>query len=82
MNGVQFLNEPVQVTAHLSAGGLRPEVVLWRETSYAVVAVGREWSAEDGVHVLVEVTTGARIELAFGGNRWYIHRYWPVDGLA
>ncbi len=82
MSEVQFLREPVQVEAHISAGGLRPEAVRWQETDYAVVSVGRQWPAADGVHVLVEVYNGARMELVFGGNRWHLQRYWPVDGLV
>lgn len=82
MSDSQFLNEPVDVTAHISGAGLRPETVRWRETDYAVVSVGREWSAADGIHVLVEVYNGARMELAFDGKRWQLQRYWPVDGLV
>ena len=74
----QFVDEPVLVDALLSGGRVMPQTVTWREKSQVVLSVGRQWAAEDGTHVLVELYDGSRMELLLQANlRWVVRRYWP-----
>lgn len=75
---MQFLDEPIFVEAHLVNEALYPQRIVWRETPYVVISVGRQWRDEDSTHILVELETGGRMDVAVNGAfKWRVCRYWP-----
>lgn len=80
---IEFINEPVQVQALLWGQTLQVQQIQWREQAHRVVNQGRQWLQNDRQFVLVELVSGARMELSYhhaGG--WRLHRYWPVAQVA
>ena len=85
MSTSQVLNTKIAVTASIDQTGLtRPSTIRLHGKTLVVVAVGRQWEAEEGRYVLVEVGDGARYELLLSRRdlRWHIKRAWPVSLAA
>ncbi len=61
MNTPEFVDAPIKVEAKMSDRQLHPQTVVWQGRKYAVIAIGRQWTAEDGTHVLLEVHDGSRM---------------------
>ena len=79
MNTSEFLEAPIKVEAKMSDGQLQPHSVVWQGRQYTVITVGRQWAAQDGTHILIEVHDGSRMEIQLGNDlNWRLLRYWPT----
>ncbi|MCB0192570.1 MAG: hypothetical protein KDJ65_11555 [Anaerolineae bacterium] len=79
MTDIEYFNDPIAITATIGpTGEVRPRHFDWREQQYAVVSVGRQWEAEDGRHILVEIPNGDRFELHLAREdlRWRLIKGW------
>jgi hypothetical protein len=81
----EFYFEPVSITGGMTAQGeVSISDVTWRGQRYPIVALGRQWTEEDGRHVLVEAVGGARFELQLHREEltWYVRRVWRTAAAA
>jgi hypothetical protein len=72
--------EPIEVTARFSEDGkITVQHFAWNGGRYHVESAGRQWTDDDGQHMLVMVAGGQIYELVFTGieARWYIARVKP-----
>lgn len=83
MNTPNFVDAPIRVEAKMTDQQLRPQTIVWQGRKYAVIAIGRQWTAEDGTHVLLEVHDGSRMEVQLGNDlNWRLLRHWPATTTA
>jgi hypothetical protein len=83
MHKSQPIDAPVEVEANLADGKVNPQSVTWLGQQYQVIGVGRQWQAENGTHVLIELHDQSRMEVCLGQNlRWQLCRYWPATAVA
>ncbi len=69
--------DPIEVTARFSEeGNIIVQHFAWNGSRYHVEFAGRQWTDDDGQHMLVMVAGGQIYELIFKGSerRWYITR--------
>lgn len=83
----EVIGDGVEVTATFGLdGAVVPHAFKWRETTYAVLEVGRQWHDEgDGaLHVLVLTAADEAYELAFWppDATWTLERRWPQSRFA
>jgi hypothetical protein len=79
MENPEFCNDPVQVTGTIDdQGQVNLQSLTWRGQRYSIVALGRQWSEEDGRHVMAEAADGTRFELQLSRLEliWYVRRVW------
>jgi hypothetical protein len=79
MANEEFFNDPVTVTASIDdTGHIIPNSLTWQERHYTLIAVGRQWEADDGRYVLVEAGDGTRFELQLSRQDllWRLRRVW------
>lgn len=79
MENPEFCNDPVQVTGTIDdQGQVNLQSLTWRGQWYSIVALGRQWSEEDGRHVMAEAADGTRFELQLSRLEliWYVRRVW------
>jgi hypothetical protein len=72
--------EPIEVIARFSEDGtITPQHFSWNGSRYHVESAGRQWTDDDGQHMLVMVAGGQIYELIFKGieRRWYITKVKP-----
>ncbi len=72
--------EPIEVTARFSEDGtITVQHFAWNGGRYHVESAGRQWTDDDGQHMLVMVAGGQIYELVFKGSegRWYIAKLRP-----
>ena len=85
MNNTEFLDDLITVTASIDhQGKISPKDLLWRHKLYTIINVGRQWQADDGRYVLVEVANGDRFEIQLSQTDllWHLRRVWREEGLA
>jgi len=79
MNTPIFPDASIKVEARMIAGQLQPQTIVWQQQTYTVMAIGRQWSAEDGAHLLLELHDQSRMEIRLGNNlTWRLLRHWPA----
>jgi hypothetical protein len=69
--------ESVEVIAHFDLHGkIIPKSLTWQGQNYQIESVGRQWSDEQGRHILVMISGGLVMELLFvlKEHRWYLGR--------
>jgi len=72
--------EPIEVTARFSEDGtITVQHFAWNGVRYHLESAGRQWTDDDGQHMLVMVAGGQIYELVFKGGegRWYITKVRP-----
>lgn len=72
--------EPIEVTARFNEqGAITPLNFTWNGGRYKVESAGRQWTDDDGQHMLVMVAGAQIYELIFKGGegRWYIAKVRP-----
>ena len=82
MADTKFFNEAITVTASIDPDGQTiPKVLSWQGENYTLTAVGRQWEADDGRHVLVEAANGDRFEIQLSREDllWYMRRAWQEE---
>lgn len=78
MSSPQFADSPIKVEAHMTDERIRPQTIIWGNQTYTVTVIGRQWSEEDGTHILIEVHDSSRMEIKLGNDlNWRLQRYWP-----
>lgn len=85
MSNMEFVDEPVDVTATVnSQGQLMPQRLVWRDRQYRVVTVGRQWDEANSRAVLIETVDGSRFELHLNreGLTWRIKKIWWGPSIA
>ena len=85
MTNEVILNDPITVTASIDhKGHIVPKNFVWRGEQHTLIAVGRQWDADDGRHVLVQAATGARFEIQLSRQDllWYLKRAWQEELAA
>jgi hypothetical protein len=77
------VGEPILVQARfLPAGGLQPTAFIWRNRTWRVAALGREWEEEAEETrwrcYMVQTATGESFELRLdlAAMRWVLARAW------
>jgi hypothetical protein len=81
----KIYDEPIDVTASIdSKGQIAPQRFIWQGKPHTVVSVGRQWTSEEGRHVLVMTGDGSRFELQLSRQSlvWYLRRAWQAEILA
>ena len=81
----KIYDEPIEVTASIdSKGQIAPQRFIWQGKSHSVVSVGRQWTSEEGRHVLVMTGDGSRFELQLSRQSlvWYLRRAWQPEILV
>ncbi len=73
----RLLDELISVEATMRDREIYPQTVTWRQQKYTVVSVGRQWIDAEGMHILVELNNGCRMEIVWGAAEWQLRRYWP-----
>jgi len=48
-----------------------PHSLRWEDEALPVIELGRQWRAQDGVHVLALVSDGRVFELVTDGSQWW-----------
>lgn len=79
MANTEFFNDPVTVLGTIDEQGqVNLQSLTWREQRYTIVTVGRQWSEEDGHHVLAEAADGTRLELLLSRQNliWHVKKVW------
>ena len=82
MADTKFFNEPIMVTASIGRDGQTiPKSLGWHGENHTLIAVGRQWEADDGRHVLVEAANGDRFEIQLSREDlvWYMRRAWQEE---
>ena len=80
---MEFLDIPIQVEAHIQNDRLQPQRISWRQQTYSVIGLGRQWAEADGKHILVETHDGSRMEILYTLDfNWRLQRYWPALSQA
>ena len=83
MTDAHFIDAPVKVEANLVEGQVKPQSITWQGRLYQVIGVGRQWAAQDGIHLLVELHDQSRMEICLGPDlNWQLCRYWPATTLV
>lgn len=80
MSTMEIYDEPVEVTALMTGQNqLRPQELVWREQTYTLVSVGRQWDEDDGRFILTEAADGTRFELQLRREdfTWRLKKVWP-----
>lgn len=76
---MQILDDPISVEALMHNESLQPQNISWRQQTYTVIGLGRQWVGTDGKHILVENHDGSRMELVYNLELgWRLHRYWAA----
>lgn len=81
----KFYDEPIDVTAAIDPKGqIAPQRFIWQGKPHTVTDVGRQWTSEEGRHVLVMTGDGSRFELQLSRQSlvWYLRRAWQTEILA
>lgn len=81
----KIYDEPIDVTASIDIEGqITPRWFTWQGKSHTVVNVGRQWTSEEGRHVLVMTGDGSRFELQLSRQSlvWYLRRAWQAAILV
>jgi hypothetical protein len=71
--------EEIEVNARFLPGGsVIPLNFIWKDTTYKVDTVGRNWSSEDGFHILVMDMNSQVFHLVFFPQKkiWYLIPGW------
>jgi hypothetical protein len=69
--------EEIEVTARFdSKGSIIPLTFSWQDRTYKVDAIGRNWQASDGLHILVMDARNQAFHLIFNPEitQWYLLR--------
>lgn len=85
MENLEFCNDPVQVTGTMNdQGQINLQSLAWRGQRYTIVAVGRQWTEDDGHHVMAEAADRTRFELQLSRQEliWYVKRVWGSQMVA
>lgn len=85
MSMMEMYDDPVEVTALMTGHNqLRPQELVWRGQSYALVSVGRQWDEDEGRFILTEAADGARFELQLRREdfTWRLRKVWPPMLMA
>lgn len=85
MSQPQFFNDPITVEALIDPQGMiSPRRMEWQGRPYTVVTVGRQWSSDEGRHLLIETAGGDRFELQLSRQDliWRLKRGWLVEAMA
>ncbi len=67
--------ERIEVTARFDQEGkIIPMSFVWKQRTYRVDSVGRQWEGDDGYHVLVMTPGNRAYHLLFGRDqgKWYL----------
>jgi hypothetical protein len=75
----------IEVTARwLADGKVMPSQVSTDQGTFAVEAVGRQWTAEDGLHILVKLPADQTWELIFALEqlRWFVAGSWAPASMV
>ena len=67
--------EPIEVTAQFRIDGqIVPLRFVLNGKTFPIESIGRNWQAEDGVHILVMIPGGKVVELILNlsQGRWYL----------
>ena len=78
----KIFDEPIDVTASIDPEGrITPQRFTWQGKPHTVVSVGRQWTSEEGRHVLVMTGDGSRFELQLSRQSlvWYLRRAWQAE---
>jgi hypothetical protein len=78
----RFYNESIGVTASIDPEGqVKPLSLIWQGQQHTIVDVGRQWTTEEGRHVLVMTADGSRFELQLSRQSlaWYLRRAWQTE---
>lgn len=81
----EIFDDPIRLTCTVDEQGqTKVQQIFWRENSYPIVAVGRQWVDEAGRHVMVEGADGTRfeIELSREDLLWRVKQVWRSPMLA
>ena len=81
----EFFDESISVTSSVDAHGHTTlQSFSWRDTTYPIVAVGRQWDEADGRHMLVEAVDGTRFELQLRREDlvWHVRKVWRGQIIA
>ncbi len=84
-SNMEYFNELIAVTSSTDQNGqLMPQRVVWRDNSYMIITVGRQWDEADNRHVLVETSEGVRFEIKLqrADLTWWICKVWWNQILA
>ncbi len=79
MSNMEMLDEAVAVTATMdSLGQFVPQRLEWRDRTFTLVNVGRQWDEASGRFVLTEATDGTRFELQLRREdlTWRVRKIW------
>lgn len=85
MTNEKFYDDSIGLTVSANhEGELTPISFNWQGKQHTVTSVGRQWTSDEGRHVLVMTAAGSRFELQLSRQdlAWYLKRAWEEDILV
>jgi len=85
MTDFEYLDEPIQITGSMKRNGeINLHHIDWRNQTYTIVSIGRQWEDEQGRFILVETANGSRFEVMLSRDSltWRIRKHWQPLAMA
>ncbi len=84
MSGFEWMDERIGVEGIIHGVSLIPRQIAWRKKEYTVVSTGRQWEEDGEIHIMLELSDTARMEVGFSCKKgWRAIKYWsPPTAMA